>query len=302
MVQRPRPGRPRPHVPSAQRPSRHGARDARPTPDTREARPSYPTRDPHDARHPRGAQDAGDAAETVQGLRAGLAVFGARPDDVLRVAFSREVRGEVTELARWAAAHGVPCEERAAADLDRIAGGAHHEGLCVLARPRAWIGANDLADRLLRGRGTCVALDRVRNPYNVGAVLRSAAFFGVDAALLGAPAPHPGLAPTAVRVAEGGVEHLALARTTDLADTLERLRARGAKVVGADGHAEVALHDHRFERPAVLVLGNEREGLGPRIRAQCDAVVAIRGGGAVESLNVAVAAGVLIAAMAAKGS
>jgi RNA methyltransferase, TrmH family len=68
---------------------------------------------------------------------------------------------------------------------------------------------------LVKRSGTAIALDRVRNPYNIGAIVRSAAFFGVDAALLGTPAPHPGLPPTAVRVAEGGAEHLALARTTD---------------------------------------------------------------------------------------
>jgi TrmH RNA methyltransferase len=203
----------------------------------------------------------------------------------------------VAALCKWAAAQRLPCHEVSDAELDRIAGTGHHEGLCVLARPRAWLGTSELADRLVRAKGTCIALDRVRNPYNVGAVLRSAAFFGVDAALLGAPAPHPGLPPTAVRVAEGGVEHLALARTTDLADTLARLRSRGVRVVGTDGHATKSALEHRFERPAVLVLGNEREGLGERIRAQCDAVVAIRGAGTVESLNVAVAAGVLVSRM-----
>jgi tRNA G18 (ribose-2'-O)-methylase SpoU len=100
-----------------------------------------------------------------------------------------------------------------------------------------------------------------------------------------------------VRVAEGGVEHLQLARTTDLADTLGRLRARGVRVVGADGQATSAAAGFTYGRPAVLVLGNEREGLGERVRAQCDAVVAVRGAGRVESLNVAVAAGVLMAEM-----
>jgi RNA methyltransferase, TrmH family len=241
-----------------------------------------------------------DENETIQGLRAGLAVFERRRDDVLRVAFSRSVRQEVAGLSRWAGAKGIVCNEVSEAELERIAGSGHHEGLCVLARPRPWLGTNELADRLVRGAGgggTCIALDRVRNPYNVGAVLRSAAFFGVDAALLGAPAPHPGLPPMAVRVAEGGAENVALARTTDLADTLARLRARGAKVVGTDGHAKTSALEHRFQRPAVLVMGNEREGLGDRIRAQCDAVVAIRGAGTVESLNVAVAAGVLISRM-----
>lgn len=238
-----------------------------------------------------------DENDTIQGLRAGLAVFERRRDDVLRVAFSRAVRSEVAALARWAAAKGVPCHEVSDTELERIAGSGHHEGLCVLARPRVWLGTGELADRLARARGTCIALDRVRNPYNVGAVLRTAAFFGVDAALLGAPAPHPGLPPMAVRVAEGGAENVTLARTTDLADTLARLRARGVRVVGTDGHAETSALEHEFQRPAVLVMGNEREGLGERIRAQCDAVVAIRGAGTVESLNVAVAAGVLISRM-----
>lgn len=218
-----------------------------------------------------------------------------RPDDVLRVAHSREVRDEVGPLLRWAASRRIEARELADAELDRIAGGDHHEGLLVLARPRAWVSAADLGERLVRERGVCIALDRVRNPYNIGAVLRSAAFFGVHGALLGTPAPHPGLPPMAVRVAEGGVEHLAMSRTTDLADTLARLRARGVRVVGADGQAKDAMQKVPVDRPVVLVLGNEREGLGERVRAQCDTLVAIRGTGAVESLNVAVAAGVMIA-------
>jgi TrmH RNA methyltransferase len=209
------------------------------------------------------------------------------------------VRGEVAELARWAASKRLDCKEASEGELDRIAESSHHEGLCVLARPRPWLPSGELAEVLARTRGFAVALDRVRNPYNVGAILRSAAFFGVDAALLGAPAPHPGLHPTAVRVAEGGVEHVPMARTTDLADTLARLRARGVRVVGADGHATTDARGFAFGRPALLVVGNEREGLGDRVRAQCDAVVAVRGSGAVESLNVAVAAGVLIAEIAA---
>jgi TrmH RNA methyltransferase len=231
----------------------------------------------------------------VLGLRAGLAVFERRRDDILRVAYARAVRAEVEPLVRWASSHDVPCAELHDAEIDRVAESSHHEGLCVFAKERRWASAHELGDALLRARGTLVALDRVRNPYNVGAVLRSAAFFGVQGALLGAPAPHPGLPPVAVRVAEGGVEHLLLGRTTDLADTLARLRTRGVRVVGADGQADRSALGFPFARPTVLVLGNEREGLLERVRAQCDALVAIPGSGAVESLNVAVAAGVLIA-------
>jgi tRNA G18 (ribose-2'-O)-methylase SpoU len=235
--------------------------------------------------------------EIVLGLRAGLAVFARRPDDVLRVGYARMVKSEVEPLVRWALARRVPCDELTEGELGRIAESEPHEGLCVLARERRWATAQELADALAKNGGTLIALDRVRNPYNVGAILRSAAFFGVDAVLLGTPAPHPGLAPTAVRVAEGGAENVRLARTTDLADTLSRLRAKKLRVVGADGGADRSVFGFSFTRPGVLVLGNEREGLGDRVRAQCDAIVAIPGSGAVESLNVAVAAGVLIAQM-----
>jgi TrmH RNA methyltransferase len=236
--------------------------------------------------------------EIVQGLRAGLAVLARRPGEVVRVAFAREVRGEIAGAMRGADARRIRWDEVGEPELQRLAESGHHEGLCVVARQRRWLPAHDLAEALLRARGTAIALDRVRNPYNVGAILRSAAFFGVDAVLLGAPAPHPGLAPTAIRVAEGGVEHLQLARTTDLADTLARLRARAIGVVGTDAGAPVSAFEFAFPRPGVLVVGNEREGLGERVRAQCDALVGIPGGGAVESLNVAVATGILVGQMA----
>ncbi len=231
----------------------------------------------------------------MYGLRAGLAVFARRREEIARVAYDADAAPELTELLRWCAARKVPCEETAAHRLERLAESSHHEGLCVTARPRKWTPAASLADLLLERRGVAVALDRVRNPYNIGAILRSAAFFGVDAALLGSPAPHPALPPDAVRVAEGGVEAIACARTTDLADTLSRLRARGVRVVGADGASKSSVVGYPFARPTVLVLGHEREGMSDRVRAQCDAIVAIPGSGAVESLNVAVAAGVMIA-------
>jgi TrmH RNA methyltransferase len=221
-------------------------------------------------------------------------VLAKRPGDVLRVACVRELVRDVEEVL------GEHAEETSIAvlperEIERVARSAQHEGLCLEARARRWASPQELADLLVRERGVAIALDRVRNSYNIGAILRSAAFFGVDAVLLGAPAPHPGLDPNAVRVAEGGAEHLVFARTTDLADTLHRLRARGIEVVGTDGAAEESALERRFKRPTIVVMGNEREGLGPRVRAQCDALVAIPGTGAVESLNVGVAAGILIA-------
>jgi TrmH RNA methyltransferase len=239
----------------------------------------------------------GAPIEVVHGLRAGLAIFTQRRDDIVRVAYAPALRPELAQLTQWTTSRRLPCVVMTDRELDRFAQSTHHEGLCVVTRPRRWLSTGDLADTLVHARGIALALDRVRNPYNVGAMMRTAAFFGLDAVLLGAPAPHPGLAPTAVRVAEGGAEHLRLARTTDLADTLARLRARGVCVVGADARASASSNTFAFRRPTILVMGNERAGLGDRVRAQCDSLVALIGGGALESLNVSVATGIFLARM-----
>ena len=233
----------------------------------------------------------------MYGLRAGLAVFARRRQDICSIAYDAEQRGELSALLSWAAAQGVPARELSERQLSEQAESNQHEGLVLEVRPRVWLPPKELAATLLASSKLGVALDRVRNPQNIGAILRSAAFFGAEAALLGAPAPHPGLPPFALRVAEGAAEHMSFSRTTDLADTLARLRSAGVHVVGADTHAERNAEVEHFQLPGatLLVLGNEREGLSPRIRAQCDTLIGIRGSGAVESLNVAVAAGVIFA-------
>lgn len=244
---------------------------------------------------PRSSAPAPDGTEVLYGLRSGLAVFERRRQDIRRIGFDAALRPELPELLRWAASVGLPCREEDERELAARSGSSQHEGLVLDVLPRRWLPARELASQLAKSPGAVVALDRVRNPQNIGAVLRSAAFFGVKAVILGAPAPHPGLAPFALRVAEGGAEHLAFCRTTDLADTLARLRSEGIPIIGADAHATGGLDAVEIEAASVLVLGHEREGLGPRIKAQCTALVAVQGSGAIESLNVAVAAGVLLA-------
>ncbi|HKO90593.1 MAG TPA: RNA methyltransferase, partial [Polyangiaceae bacterium] len=245
------------------------------------------------------ASNASDsrAIETLYGLHAGLAVFERRPEDIRAVAFESGQREPIAALLHWATARGVPIQEVSARELSNRVDSNQHEGLVLDVRARSWLSPKELATWLVAERGVAVALDRVRNPQNIGAILRSAAFFGVGAALLGAPAPHPGLAPFALRVAEGAAEHLVFSRTTDLADTLGRLRSGGVYVIGADTHSpessDALLTGPGTPGATVLVLGNEREGLSPRIRAQCDALFGIVGSGTVESLNVAVAAGVI---------
>lgn len=234
------------------------------------------------------------ATEITFGLRASLAVLAARAKDLVRIGWSDEAEGQIAELLAQAKRDRLPCARMSPRDLADVAGSSHHEGLVVEAKARAFASVDALPGLLAGGRGVAVALDRVRNPYNVGAIVRTAAFLGVDAVLFGAPAPHPGLSAEAVRVAEGGAEHLSLARTTDLAESLARLKKAGVRVVGADGDATASAFDGLGPRPLVVVVGNEREGMLPRVEAACDLVAKLPGTGRVESLNVAVASALML--------
>jgi len=256
-----------------------------------------PERRPVDSSGPRHAQRSKpkDVNEIVYGLRACLALFERHPEKIVRIAFHRETRRLIEQVQRWSAAHRIPCVETTDEELIRFSGTKNHEGVVFEVTPRSWLNPQEFADMLVRTKGTAIALERIRNPYNIGAILRSAAFFGMDGALLGAPAPHPGLPADAIRVAEGGAEQLEFARTTDLPDTLGRLRSRGIMVIGAESEATVNAIGFTYTRPTVVVLGHEREGLSERAKAQCDELVAIPGLSSVRSLNVSIAASVLFA-------
>lgn len=239
--------------------------------------------------------NSGGSDELVYGLRASLATYDKRPASVLGVATAGPMPPEVRTMVQRAKAQGAEVRQMSEADLAKLVGSKNHEGVCLRTAPRVFLPARDLASNIKAGKGVALALDRVRNPYNIGALLRSAAFLGLDGTILGAPAPHPALPEDAVRVAEGGADAQWLCRTTDLAETLKRLRAEGVHVIGADMAGARQCFGFKFPRPMVLVLGNEREGLAPRVAAACETMVQVPGSGAVESLNVSVAGSILAA-------
>ncbi len=153
----------------------------------------------------------------------------------------------------------------------------------------------------LSALATILALDGVQDPGNVGAVIRTAAWFGVDALLAG-PGTADVFQPKVVRAAMGGLWDMHLAQTPDLPALLARLQEHGFACYGADLHG-TPVEAWRPRRPSVLVLGSEAHGLSPGVQACLAERVAIAGAAArtgTESLNVAVAAGILVYAWMGK--
>jgi TrmH RNA methyltransferase len=290
--------RPKPSTPRAGRPTlAKQPRKAAPPRPQKAPKPPVPTK-------PQGARASErvplEETQKVYGISAVLAVMARRPEQVLSIAYTRAARKPLADVLREAARRRIAYREVDEEELSRIAGSLHHEGVCVLAREPA---APDLETivRRTQPRGLIVALDGVQNPHNIGAILRSAAFFGAVGLVLAGQrgARAEGLPPAALRVAEGGAEHVGVLRVSDLVAVLRELAHAGQSIVGADAHAERSLTELRWAPRAVLVLGSEAAGLAREVRAMCDVTVRVVGRGALESLNVSVAAGVMLASHAA---
>jgi TrmH RNA methyltransferase len=253
----------------------------------------------HRERNSRSHDREDERSERIAGINAALAVARVRPSDIFSVTYTRSARAAIDEILVLAARRRIPYEEVSDAALSKQLESTHHEGICLSARPRPLHSLIDLIERLAApdARGALV-LDRVTNPHNFGAIIRSAAYFGLDAVMVESTGSVSPWTTGAVRVAEGGAESISLVTVPDLAGALESLRARGFEVLGADADAKISLYEHAMRSPSVVVMGNERVGLRPSVREACTETVSIPGSERVDSLNVSVAAGILIAEMA----
>jgi 23S rRNA (guanosine2251-2'-O)-methyltransferase len=138
-----------------------------------------------------------------------------------------------------------------------------------------------------------ILLDGVEDPHNLGAVIRSAHAAGAKAILI-PERRAAGLTETVAKAAAGALEHIAVVRIGNVSQTLEGLKKRGFWVYGLDERGESLYSEVDYARPTVLVLGGEGHGMHQQVRKHCDAVVRIPMAGAISSLNVSVAAGIVL--------
>lgn len=181
------------------------------------------------------------------------------------------------------------------AELEKIAGTVHHGGIVAVIVAPEWRapGAVELRE-WARRREAVVVLDRVGNAHNLGAIARTAAFFGVKHLVLpdDPAAALPGEA--AFRVAEGGLAHVEIYRVPRLAEFLRELAAAGYDVIGAAARGGRLQTTADRRKPCAIVLGNEEHGLAADVQQACSRLVTIPSEGKVESLNVSVAGAVLM--------
>lgn len=229
--------------------------------------------------------------DRICGLNAVRALFARRVDDVHRLFYGEAMKGEAGPLCQVLARRHLPYRLLPPDELERVAGTTHHGGMVALATPRPVPTLDPVRPprhKLL------LMLDGIGNPHNLGAIARSAAFFGVECMVLHDVADQAFPSDAAYRVAEGGLEYLDLLRTRDLPGAVRALDRHYRTVAATLGADALPLQSLPRDRPVALVLGNEEHGILPEVLAACRRRVRIDGNGPVQSLNVAQAAAILL--------
>ena len=192
---------------------------------------------------------------------------------------------EIIDLARRAA---IPVRFEPRAALDRLAGTSAHQGVVAMGAAQKYTDLDGLAPCEM-----LVVLDGVEDPHNLGAIIRTAHAAGAGAVVI--PARRAaGVTDVVAKAAAGALEHLPVVRVTNINRALEELKERGFWIYGLDERGAEAYDQVEYSSPAAVVLGGEGKGLHEQVRKHCDALVRIPVAGPISSLNVSVAAGVML--------
>ena len=193
---------------------------------------------------------------------------------------------EIVELCR---SNSVPVRFETREALDRLSKGVSHQGVIAFGAAHHYVEF----EAAVAGAALVVVLDGIEDPHNLGAIIRTAHAAGADVIVVPERRTAP-LTETAARASAGALEYLPVARVVNVSRTLERLKQLGFWIYGLDERGTEAYDRVEFAAPTVMVVGGEGKGLHKAVQQHVDALVRIPMAGAVSSLNVSVAAGIVL--------
>ena len=211
---------------------------------------------------------------------------------VSKVWVSRRRDRRLEQLVARAERAGIEVQRVERAELDRLAHGSVHQGIVArVAAPRHW-GLSELVSAASTAP-LILVVDGVEDPQNFGALMRTADAIGVDGVVYQTRRAAPTSA-AAMKASAGAMAHVRLAPVVNIGRAIEEIKALGVWSVGLDASAARQYHDLELDQPTALVLGAEGKGLRRLVRERCDWLVSVPMRGQVSSLNVSVAAGVVL--------
>ena len=223
------------------------------------------------------------------------ALEARRPIDRIAIAKGRQDT-RVEEIVQLARKQGVPVRFEDRGQIDRLANSKDHQGVVALAAARVAATLEDILAHANSGHGQLgliVLLDGVEDPHNLGAIIRTALAAGAHGVVI-PERRAAGLTDTVARASAGALAHLPVAKVTNLVRTMEELKEAGYWLVGLDEQGDKNYTEVDYTSPVGIVLGSEGQGLHELTRKRCDFVVSLPTTGPVKSLNVSVAAGVVL--------
>lgn len=247
-------------------------------------------RQPREHQGERGSGSANVICGVLPVLEA-LRARSRRIDKVMIAHGAREHRlQEITELARE---NGIAVSKLSREELERhLEHGVNHQGVAAIAAAADYVREDEIWDTI-GSEALVVVLDGVEDPRNFGAILRTAECAGVDGVFI--PERRAvGLTETVVKSAAGATEYVKVAKAANINRLIDELKHRNIWVVGTSGDSTTSYTDWDWTQPSALVLGNEGSGLHRLVAENCDVLVKIPMYGKIDSLNVSVAAGVVL--------
>jgi 23S rRNA (guanosine2251-2'-O)-methyltransferase len=234
--------------------------------------------------------------QVIYGINPLREVFFSHPEMLEKVVVAdRRGGNEVRKILKLAAEHGIPVEFGGRERVENLAPRQVHQGVAGICREHAYASVDEvIAHRHEKSKyDLVVLLDSVTDPQNLGSIIRTAHCCGANGVII------PGnraasVTASVAKVSAGAVQYLPTAMVVNLVRTIEYLKERGFWIYGADAVARMDIQTPDYEGNIALVMGSEGRGIRPLIRKKCDFLISIPMRGQVASLNVSVAAGVIL--------
>lgn len=230
------------------------------------------------------------------GLNSTMMIFDKRPQDIKKIYLLKNLTPKVSKLLSYCSRNRIAYKYVDEAALESKTSSVHNEGICIIARSKQPLTQGTFLKKISQIRNdksVVILLDDVKNPHNIGAIVRSMAHFGAKYILMSQD-QLPTLSGANYRIAEGGYEFVDVVAFDNIDKLAFELKKQDFKIVGTSSHTNRSLYNYSFSNRTAIVVGNEVRGMSKKYLSICDEKIVIPGAGTVESLNVSVSVGLCL--------
>lgn len=207
----------------------------------------------------------------------------------------KKTSGRITKIISLAESRKLPLRRMKSDQIVALIETGAHQGVAARVSPYPFAALDDMLAPDDIAAGTCglLLLDNLQDPHNLGAIIRTASCAGINGIVLPKDRSVPPT-PAVSKASAGALEHMKIARVTNMARTVTQLKERGLWIIGTDQAAQQSIYASDLTGPAAFVIGSEQKGIRPLIKKKCDFLISIPLSGPIQSLNASVAAGIVV--------